>query len=486
MNKLPILPNAPEGVKYTLTVPQSVLFAELSLRGSMRGAFEQAMCIDYEPDFIAIDAGGAMSWNNDEDANFNKALLKNGKLEEAIRRFIDTMDRTSRWLQKVSNSIESSKLRRSSNSDDILEDLEMYWQAYMLHMTSLFTFWNAEKLLTVALKNELENYTNNEQKKPDLDRFFRPNETNYFVLERLQLQKIKARFASKTESTTAELIAALKAHRDSYGFLLAPFNTGSPLSIELLVEQMDNLSLNIATFEIEADDFADLPANVRNLAVLARQLAFWKTERLDALALADSKASSLYREAAAKLDVSLDYFFAMTSLEIIESLRKGRLTVPRGTLATRQKAYCMALISNKVSFYMPSAAEHAVQANISEGTTISGVGASLGKLTGRVCVVKSKNDLNGIREGDVLVTKMTRPEYGIALDKATAYVTDEGGMLCHAAIIAREMKKPCIIATNNATKVLKTGMLVEVDAEKGLIRVLELAHDPTVIETGRV
>ena len=67
---------------------------------------------------------------------------------------------------------------------------------------------------------------------------------------------------------------------------------------------------------------------------------------------------------------------------------------------------------------------------------------------------------------------MTFPNFISAMEKAAAFVTDEGGILCHAAIVAREMKKPCIIGTKIATQVLKDGELVEVDASKGIVRKL--------------
>ena len=70
---------------------------------------------------------------------------------------------------------------------------------------------------------------------------------------------------------------------------------------------------------------------------------------------------------------------------------------------------------------------------------------------------------------------MTRPEYLPVMHLAAAFVTDEGGIASHAAIVAREMKKPCIIGTKIATQVLKDGDLVEVDAEKGIVTVLERA-----------
>lgn len=73
-------------------------------------------------------------------------------------------------------------------------------------------------------------------------------------------------------------------------------------------------------------------------------------------------------------------------------------------------------------------------------------------------------------EGDVLVASLTRPQYIVAMQRAGAFVTDSGGITSHAAILAREMQKPCIVGTGCATKVLKDGDIVEVDAEKGIVR----------------
>ena len=65
------------------------------------------------------------------------------------------------------------------------------------------------------------------------------------------------------------------------------------------------------------------------------------------------------------------------------------------------------------------------------------------------------SQLDKVNVGDILVTQMTFPSFISAMHRASAFVTDEGGITCHAAIVAREMKKPCIIGTKNATKILK-------------------------------
>lgn len=100
---------------------------------------------------------------------------------------------------------------------------------------------------------------------------------------------------------------------------------------------------------------------------------------------------------------------------------------------------------------------------------ITGSIAFKGIAKGPVKVITSVDDLGKVNAGDVLVSQFTRPEYLSAMQKAVAFVTNDGGITCHAAIVARELKKPCIIGTKIATKVLKDGDMVEVDAEKGIV-----------------
>lgn len=109
---------------------------------------------------------------------------------------------------------------------------------------------------------------------------------------------------------------------------------------------------------------------------------------------------------------------------------------------------------------------------------LSGAVAMHGKVRGRVKLVlhnrrNISKKVSEFKEGEILVTEMTRPETVVACNKAAAIITDEGGITSHAAIIARELKIPCIVGTKHATQILKDGDIVEVDAERGVIRVIE-------------
>ena len=109
-------------------------------------------------------------------------------------------------------------------------------------------------------------------------------------------------------------------------------------------------------------------------------------------------------------------------------------------------------------------------ANVLPGRT-----AYEGVVRGRVRIVNTIQDLPKFQAGEILVSCMTTPTLMSAIHHASAIVTDEGGITCHAAIVSRELKIPCITGTRNATKVLKDGDEVEVDATKGIVIILKRA-----------
>ena len=103
---------------------------------------------------------------------------------------------------------------------------------------------------------------------------------------------------------------------------------------------------------------------------------------------------------------------------------------------------------------------------------IRGMKTYKGVVRGRVKIIIDDSDFSKFQDNDVLVCSMTDPNLVPLMKKAVAFVTDMGGILCHAAILSRELKKPCIIGTKIATQVLKDGDLVEVDADNGVVRVI--------------
>jgi pyruvate, water dikinase len=117
----------------------------------------------------------------------------------------------------------------------------------------------------------------------------------------------------------------------------------------------------------------------------------------------------------------------------------------------------------------PVVAEEHVHEDEESKELIRGLGASPGRGSGEVRVLVSPDKDEGFESGDVLVAEMTTPDWVPLMKKASAIVTDGGGMTCHAAIVSREMGLPCVVGTRNATKILKDKMLVTVDGTHGVV-----------------
>ncbi len=117
-------------------------------------------------------------------------------------------------------------------------------------------------------------------------------------------------------------------------------------------------------------------------------------------------------------------------------------------------------------------AVHSTQDKVQSETTapiLKGIPASPGMGTGTVRILKSPKEIDKIKTGDILVAPMTSPDYVPAMKKATAIVTNEGGMTSHAAIVSREMGIPCVVGTKDGTKILKDGDLITVNGSTGEI-----------------
>jgi pyruvate,water dikinase len=101
-----------------------------------------------------------------------------------------------------------------------------------------------------------------------------------------------------------------------------------------------------------------------------------------------------------------------------------------------------------------------------------GLGASRGTYDGPARVVLSPTELHPVRHGDVLVTTSTSPSFNVVLPVLGALVTDFGGTLSHAAIVAREFGIPAVVGTRDATRRIRDGTRVRVDGAAGEVRLL--------------
>lgn len=206
---------------------------------------------------------------------------------------------------------------------------------------------------------------------------------------------------------------------------------------------------------------------------LAREFAFRRAWRTDVIYRASFQAQGMLRELANRLGVPGDDLVWLTYQEFLQLMKNGRAPISIQEIRRRKHFHVTVKHQNRYevltaqAWLIPWMQRLLLQKSAAE---IKGISAYPGLVRGPVRIVRSVKDIERVCRGDILVAVMTFPHFIAAMEKAAAFVTNEGGILCHAAIVSREMKKPCVIGSKVATNVFQDGDLVEVDANKGIVR----------------
>ncbi len=190
-----------------------------------------------------------------------------------------------------------------------------------------------------------------------------------------------------------------------------------------------------------------------------------------------TKLRQVLAELNAEVGYDVENFLFITRAELAAYLTVG-IVPTENELSERRKASLLYFTLDQSHWLGSSVLEQIESAWISMHTkdnSLQGVVAYKGSASGCCRIINKFTSVNEFNDGDILVTGMTDPGYISLMKKAAAIVTDGGGMLSHAAIVARELKKPCVIGTKIATQVLHDGDEVEVDADNGVVRVLKKA-----------
>jgi phosphohistidine swiveling domain-containing protein len=223
--------------------------------------------------------------------------------------------------------------------------------------------------------------------------------------------------------------------------------------------------------ELQPDEF-----NERILR-LAGKVVWAKPRRKDYQSKSYFHLEKLLKEVAKRLSLSFKQVLSLP-LDVMEKgLEKGEVdaNIPN---TVYKKHFCIPDYNGGVKILYGDEAEEFDQIverkeetqDYSKIKEVEGSCACSGKAKGFVRIINLPSDMDKMEKGDILVSVSTTPSIVSAMKKASAIITDEGGLTCHASIVSREMEIPCVIGTKIATKVLKDGDLVEVDADKGIVR----------------
>ncbi|MFA6214997.1 MAG: PEP-utilizing enzyme [Patescibacteria group bacterium] len=206
---------------------------------------------------------------------------------------------------------------------------------------------------------------------------------------------------------------------------------------------------------------------LKKMADILAEATHWHSVKIEEATRIYYLVRPLFEKLAKTLDLSYEQFIELTPPEVIS----GKIN--KREIARRFKDNGVLMLHGRWQVLTTAEIKRIrkiLEPTIAKSLKVSGFAAYNGKVTGRVMLIQTGVDFSKVKfkKGSILVTQMTTTNMVSLVKQAAAVVTDEGGVLSHAAIISREFKKPCIIGTKFATKIFKTGDLVEVDADKGL------------------
>lgn len=178
----------------------------------------------------------------------------------------------------------------------------------------------------------------------------------------------------------------------------------------------------------------------------------------------------LFVEIGKRFNLDIDEVKFLKPEEIFDTLSKNAAINFKEVIKKRQHCY---FLHKDGKFELKESDKYVIKNEMINKNTkeLKGNGTFPAVYKGIVRLINTKEDLDKLKRGEIIVTRMTTPNLVTdAIKKAGAIITDEGGITCHAAIVSREFKIPCIMGTKFATKILKDGDIVEIDTKKGVVR----------------
>jgi len=389
-----------------------------------------------------------------------------------LKRYQKEISKLIEWIEQLPQSLQ--------NAD--LEKLKKLYQQYEKQIQIVWRWAYLPYLIDDAIEQEINESVNllKINKRPsDLIRFFgEPIGFTYHQQEQIELLKIAARI-KKTNFKKQN--RAIEKHHLKWAWKNSWLYNFRPFTIDALKKEIKNLIQKNPEKILKQIKIAKKAKNlertrllikiknrrIKNMADILSQYALWHSRKIEELTMLNFKIMPLMRQLAQEFHLPTEQFLEMTPDEVLN----GKIDLK--VLNSRIKNTNFVFSNGKRRLLSKSEIKKFQKEEVSKPKIkiLTGLGAYSGKERGRVFVMRHvKIELfKKFKKGNILVTSMTTTDMTPLVQKAAAIVTDEGGILCHAAIISRELKKPCIIGTKIATRVLRNGDLVEVDANRGYV-----------------
>lgn len=343
------------------------------------------------------------------------------------------------------------------------KDFDSFCRSYIEYVCSLTTVWASEDKIEQAVRHALLKNLPEAEANKLMAELNIPYEDNYHKIEKYELV------------TTSDL----NDHVKKYEWFLSRHGSLTPYTLEEAQKRLGEIDKPQAIHEYKESKRKTAEAVKKaketvpgdeHLIDLLQFIVHYRTHRTDVLSRATYQAYPILNAKALEKGLSYEELIYCTLDEI------NNQVPTKDEIKERVKVFCMILENGKISIVSGKEALDLIakfEEKSAEIKELKGTVACSGFVVGKAKVILDRRDFSKLESGDILVTPMTTPEFLPIMEKSIAFITDEGGITCHAAIVSRELGKPCIIGTKIATKVLKDGMSVEVDANTGVVKILK-------------
>ena len=425
----------------------------------------------------------------DEAMDFGEVLVNKENSEKGyLDNLFEKIYNLGEELLKISKDINKQDYS-DTKQEELLKIFKNFTDKYILFSLSLMGF-NLQFVVEKKLREVLKNSKSIDD---DLGVITFPKKENIAAYEQINLLKIGVEIEKLDIKNSKDLPAELKKkiieHINEYSWISARGGLAKKVTIEEIFKRILDLGPGYKgmlekqknhkkDMQKKSEILVDKLGSTDNLnfwVKLAKELVYFRTYRTDYLNWIFFNIKPLLEAIAIHKGLTYKEILYLDVSEIL-----GKKDFTKNEINRRMTNYSiMTVIPNKLIFTSDPNELKKIEEKyleIVKGENITEFKGNIGfkgNVKGIVKIVVNKDDMIKVKRGDILVSPMTTPDFVPAMEKAIAFVTDEGGITCHAAIVAREMKKPCIIGTKIATKVLKDGMKIEVDAEKGIVKIIK-------------
>ncbi|MDD5178444.1 MAG: PEP-utilizing enzyme [Candidatus Nanoarchaeia archaeon] len=383
--------------------------------------------------------------------------------EEEIQKVLLTVD-----MLASSDKIE---VKRFNEFFSALQDMQFPW------------------MLTIPMGNAIESKIKSLLKKHSIPKetmqqFFIPEKPTLLINQREELNHIKDRLEGSgiyekikdcslsdalkiIKSTDEGLYNNIKEHVKQFEWFGMMHLWGDPFNEKEFIKQV----INIKDKPLNKTEGINLPSDLEWLKKHTEKMTYLRNSFAETCAIASYKSLSAIKKAAESLSLTLDDARSLSPEELLDGL-KGKAIPSLNIINERKKAFGLVLLDGKSVIITGKGLQEKIDNFLPKENLkiLKGVCASPGIAKGRVKLVFSPEDITKVEKGDIIVAPETTPDFLPAFYKATGIITDMGGITGHAAIVSREFSLPCIVGTKNATRVLRDNDLIEINANKGIIK----------------